>query len=99
MRQAATVEVDAPIREPRVIVVPRPLAKHFRPRLASLYEERDDVLLIVDRRSGERRRALGELPSNGVDRRKRDRRDTRPLWSLVEMPIRTPDDPAAAGVA
>jgi hypothetical protein len=78
-----------------VIVVPRPLAEHFRDRLAGLYAGRDDVRVIVDRRMAERRCGADRPPAG--DRRRGERRDTAPSWSLLEMPARGAGDPAAAG--
>ena len=42
-------------REPKVIVIPRPLEGFFYERLTSRYADRADVRVIVDRRVGERR--------------------------------------------
>jgi hypothetical protein len=90
-----TETIDRIAREGRVIVVPRPLAEHFRDRLTRLYAGRDDVRIVVDRRMGQRRRSADRPPA--ADRRRGERRDTASSWSLSEMPSRSAGDPAAAG--
>jgi hypothetical protein len=94
MIEAVTETIDVVAPGGRVIVVPRPLAEHFRDRLAELYAGRHDVRIVVDRRVGQRRRT--DRPP-AADRRRGERRDSAPSWSLPEMPARSAGDPAAAG--
>jgi hypothetical protein len=73
---------------PRVIVIPRQLEGFFYDRLSAQFAGRDDVRVVVDRRSGERRRpryVSGAGPF--TERRRRERRDEAPAWSLLDMPF------------
>jgi hypothetical protein len=73
---------------PKIIVIPRPLASHFYPRLVERYAGRDDVKVIVDRRVGERRRdRTASEPGPFAERRRGDRRDQAYVWSLPDMPF------------
>ena len=73
---------------PRVIVIPRPLESHFYERLAERFAGRDDVAVVVDRRTGQRRhdRWLSG-PGPFSERRRGDRRDQVAAWSLPDMPF------------
>ena len=73
---------------PRVIVIPRPLESHFYERLAERFAGRDDVSVVVDRRTGQRRhdRWLSG-PGPFSERRRGDRRDQVAAWSLPDMPF------------
>lgn len=74
--------------EPRVIVVPRALEDFFYERLTASLAGRDDVRIMVDRRTGERRRRRwASGPGPLADRRHGDRRDARVVWSLPDMPF------------
>lgn len=84
-------------RVARVIVVPRPLAAQFHELLRRRYQDRPDVHVIVDRRHGERRRSTAEAPLECGERRRADRRRDGATWSLPELPMRTAEDPLAAG--
>ncbi len=73
---------------PRVIVIPRQLEGYFYDRLSAQFAGRGDVRVVVDRRSGERRRpryVSGAGPF--TERRRGERRDETPVWSLPEMPF------------
>ena len=73
----------------KVIVIPRQLEGFFLERLGRVYEGRDDVRVVVDRRVGERRRprwVSGSGPFS--ERRHGDRRDDDDVsWSLPDMPF------------
>ena len=73
----------------KVIVIPRQLEGFFLERLSRVYEGREDVRVVVDRRVGERRRprwVSGSGPFS--ERRHGDRRETDDVsWSLPEMPF------------
>ena len=73
----------------KVIVIPQQLEDYFLERLNRVYEGREDVSLVVDRRAGERRRprwVSGSGPFS--ERRCGDRREADPVsWSLPEMPF------------
>jgi len=73
--------------QPRTIVIPRQLEDYFYERLTSRFAGRDDVVVVVDRRRGERRngRWVSE-PSPPAERRRGDRRASSAAWSLTEMP-------------
>jgi hypothetical protein len=73
----------------RTIVIPRELEAFFFDRLRERYQQRSDVEVIVDRRQTERRRPSPYRVSPGplAERRRRERRDERPRWSLPEMPF------------
>ncbi len=74
--------------QPRIIVIPRQLEGFFYERLSAQFQSRDDVRVVVDRRTGERRRprwVSGAGPF--TERRRGDRRDERPAWSLPDMPF------------
>jgi len=72
----------------RVIVIPRPLEGHFYERLAERFAEREDVAVIVDRRTGERRHDRWVSgPGPFSERRRGDRRDQVAAWSLPDMPF------------
>ena len=74
--------------EPKVIVVPRPLEGFFFERLRKRYEGCDHVLVIVDRRVGERRQPRWVVgPGPLSDRRRGDRRDGGVAWSLPDLPF------------
>ncbi|MBM3148095.1 MAG: hypothetical protein FJ000_09420, partial [Actinobacteria bacterium] len=77
-----------PDSAPHAVVVPRPLAGHFYERLQRLYEDRTDVVVIVDRRRGERRRSPGRGSPGGAERRRSERRVTAAAWSLPDLPVR-----------
>ena len=73
---------------PRVIVIPRQLEEFFYQRLSAQFAGRDDVRVVVDRRTGERRRprwVSGAGPF--AERRHGDRRVETPAWSLPDMPF------------
>ena len=65
------------------IVIQRPYARLER-ELRSAFEGEDDVKIILDKRSGERRKRLQAITK---DRRMADRR--RPKEELVEVAIST----------
>jgi hypothetical protein len=73
----------------KVIVIPQQLEGYFFERLSRVYEGRDDVRIVVDRRAGERRRprwVSGSGPFS--ERRHGDRRDMDDVsWSLPDMPF------------
>jgi hypothetical protein len=74
--------------EPRVIVIPRQLEGFFYERLTTRFAGRDDVRVVVDRRTGERRRprwVSGAGPF--TERRHSDRREDSVAWSLPDMPV------------
>lgn len=72
----------------RVIVIPRPLEGYFYERLRARFADRDDVEVIVDRRVGERRRERWVSgPGPLTERRRGDRRDSRVVWSLPDLPF------------
>ncbi len=76
--------------QPRVIVIPRQLEGYFYERLTSSFAERGDIEIVVDRRSGERRRprsASGARPF--TERRRGERRSGAVSWSLPDMPFTT----------
>jgi hypothetical protein len=73
---------------PKVLVIPRQLEGFFVERLGRVYEGRDDVRVVVDRRVGERRRprwVSGSGPFS--ERRRSDRREADASWSLPDMPF------------
>jgi hypothetical protein len=73
---------------PRVIVIPRALESHFLERLSMRYAGRDDVVIVVDRRVGERRHPRWVTgPGPFTERRRGDRRDQAGTWSLPDMPF------------
>lgn len=73
---------------PRVIVVPRPLESHFYEKLSQRFAERDDVVVVIDRRVGERRHDRWVSgPGPFTERRRGDRRDRVATWSLPDMPF------------
>jgi len=88
---------NRPDSAPHAIVIPRPLAGHFRERLHQIYDGRTDVVVIVDRRHGERRRSPGSVSPDGAERRRSERRTTTNAWSLPDLPVRRAGDPQAAG--
>jgi hypothetical protein len=73
----------------KVIIIPRQLEGFFLERLSRVYEGREDVRVVVDRRVGERRRprwVSGSGPFS--ERRQGDRRDADDVsWSLPDMPF------------
>ncbi len=73
----------------KIIVVPRPLEAFFFARLQERYAGRDDVLVVVDRRVGDRRRRDRYVcgPSPLSDRRRGERRAGDVVWSLPDMPV------------
>lgn len=74
-------------REPRPIVIPRPLEGFFYERLMRRFAERGDLCVIVDRRTSDRRQAQRPAaPSAPVERRKSQRRRERLVWSLADLP-------------
>ena len=74
--------------QPRLIVIPQPLEDFFYERLTERFAGRPDVRVIVDRRSGERRRERWVCgPGPLAERRKGDRRLRDVAWSLPEMPF------------
>jgi len=74
--------------QPRVIVIPRPLESHFHERLSRRFAGRDDVMVIVDRRVGERRHDRWVTgPGPFAERRRGDRRGQVSTWSLPDMPF------------
>jgi hypothetical protein len=75
-------------RQPRVIVIPRPLEGFFYERLTARYAGRADVKVVVDRRVGERRAERWSFgPGPLTDRRHGDRRSADVVWSLRDMPF------------
>ena len=76
-------------RAQKVIVIPQQLEDYFLERLSRVYEGREDVRVVVDRRAGERRRARWVSgPGPFSERRRDDRRETGEVsWSLPEMPF------------
>ena len=76
-------------RAQKVIVIPQQLEDYFLERLSRVYEGREDVRVVVDRRAGERRRprwVSGSGPFS--ERRHGDRREADAAsWSLPEMPF------------
>lgn len=81
----------------RVIVVPRPLTHHFLELLQQRYGDRREVEVVVDRRYGERRCGTTNAPPGHTERRRQERRTAFTGWCLPELPMRTADDPLAAG--
>ena len=78
---------DEPAR-PRVIVVPRQLEDHFYEKLSSRFAGRSDVRVVVDRRTAERRHEQPACECAPVSERRRcERRETGPAWSLPELPF------------
>jgi hypothetical protein len=74
--------------EPRVIVIPRELEGFFYERLTAQFAERHDVRVVVERRTGERRRPRWVSGSGPLsERRHGDRRIEGPEWSLPDMPF------------
>jgi len=72
----------------RVIVIPRQLEGYFYERLRARFADRDDVEVIVDRRVGERRRERWVSgPGPLAERRRGERRDSRVVWSLPDLPF------------
>jgi len=73
----------------KVIVIPRQLEGFFMDRLSRVYEGREDVRVVVDRRVGERRRPRWVSgPGPFSERRNGDRRDADDVsWSLPDMPF------------
>jgi hypothetical protein len=73
---------------PRVIVVPRSLEGYFYSRLTEYYANRDDIRVVVDRRSGDRRRDRWVSgPGPLADRRSLQRRRHAADWTLADMPV------------
>ena len=74
---------------PRVIVIPRQLEGFFYERLTAQFAGRDDVRVVVDRRTGERRRPRWVSGAGPFTERRShtDRRDESPAWSLPDMPF------------
>jgi hypothetical protein len=74
--------------QPRVIVIPRQLEGYFYERLATTFAGRDDVRVVVDRRTGERRQPRWVSGSGPfTERRRGDRRFEGTGWSLPDMPF------------
>lgn len=76
--------------QPRLIVIPRQLEGYFYDRLTTSFAERGDVKVVVDRRSGERRRPRWVSGSGPfTERRHSDRRAGAGAgaWSLPDMPF------------
>jgi hypothetical protein len=75
--------------QPRVIVIPRQLEGYFYGRLSARFASRDDVLVVVDRRVGERRRPRWVSGAGPFTERRghHDRRGEAPAWSLPDMPF------------
>ena len=74
--------------QPRLIVIPRQLEGFFYERLTKQFAGRDDLRVVVDRRSGERRRPRWVTgPGPFSERRRSDRRDGDAVWSLPDMPF------------
>ena len=73
----------------KVIVIPRQLEDFFLERLSRVYEGREDVRVVVDRRAGERRRPRWVSGSGPFSERRRgDRREASDVrWSLPAMPF------------
>jgi hypothetical protein len=72
----------------RVIVIPRQLEEFFYDRLSATFAARDDVRVVVDRRSGERRRPRWVSGSGPfTERRRGERREDSVAWSLPDMPF------------
>ena len=71
------------------IVIPQQLEDYFLERLSRVYDGREDVRVVVDRRAGERRRPRWVSGSGPFSERRRgDRRETDEVrWSLPEMPF------------
>ena len=71
----------------KLIVIPRRLEGFFYERLTQRFAGRDDLRVVVDRRSGERRRPRWVAgPGPFSERRHGDRRDGDVVWSLPDMP-------------
>ncbi len=71
----------------RVIVVPRPLEGFFYERLTRHFAQRSDVKVVVDRRSADRRSQGRNGESDpSADRRRSQRRQVAPVWTLNDMP-------------
>jgi len=74
--------------QPRLIVIPRQLEGYFYDRLTTSFAERSDVKVVVDRRTGERRRPRWVSGSGPfTERRHGDRRTGTAVWSLPDMPF------------
>jgi len=73
--------------QPRTIVIPRQLEGYFYERLSTSFADRSDVEVVVDRRTGERRRPRWVSGSGPfTERRHGDRRAGDVVWSLPDMP-------------
>ena len=73
---------------PKLILVPRQLEGFFYERLTQRFAERNDVKVVVDRRTGERRHDRWiSGPGPFSERRRSERRDNEVLWSLPDMPF------------
>jgi len=76
---------------PKLILVPRQLEGFFYERLTQRFAERNDVKVVVDRRTGERRHDRWiSGPGPFSERRRSERRDNEVLWSLPDMPFSAP---------
>ena len=74
--------------QPKLIVIPRQLEGFFYERLTQQFAGRDDLIVVVDRRAGERRHPRWVSgPGPFSERRHGDRRDGDPVWSLPDMPF------------
>jgi hypothetical protein len=73
----------------RTIVVPRELEEFFYDRLRERFASRADLTIVVDRRRAERRRPSPYRVGPGplAERRRCERRNDGPRWSLAEMPF------------
>ena len=75
-------------RQRKIIVVPRPLEAFFYERLVERYADSPGVLVVVDRRIGERRAKRWSVgPGPLTERRRGDRREGAVAWSLQDMPF------------
>lgn len=75
----AAADVSA---QPKIIVVPKQLEEFFYDKLRQRYAGRGDVMVVVDRRRGDRRASGVPAPAPI-----RERRRAAGSWSLDEMPF------------
>lgn len=70
----------------RVIVVPRALEGFFYERLNEHFSNREDIDVVVDRRSRDRRNEPHSVVSRpSRDRRRGQRRRVAPAWVLADI--------------
>jgi hypothetical protein len=72
----------------KTIVVPRALEDFFAEKLRRRYADRDDVQIVIDRRSPDRRDDLGDQSAVSPQCEK-ERRLLAGWWSLPDLPFET----------